>query len=101
MDQSTLSNNNYSPPWMKRLKESLYHWIRLTNRPVVKVYHGYGGNGQIIVYGHVLRISPLPRKKYRQNIWTNTLALIRLFIVKPIALAKVELTFNGEVIKNT
>src|SRR5688500_6999775 len=84
MDQSTVINNKYSPPLIKKIREKLFHWIRLTNRPVVKVYNGYGGNGEIIIYGHVLILSPLPRKKYRRNIWTNTLALLRLFIIKPI-----------------
>ncbi|MBL7699727.1 MAG: DUF2183 domain-containing protein [Chitinophagaceae bacterium] len=75
--------------------------MRLTNRPVVKVYHGYGGNGEIVVLGHVLKTSPLPRVKYRRNFWTNTLALIRLFIVKPIPKAKVSLTFRGQTIEQT
>lgn len=101
MEESTIINNNYSPPWRKRLKERIFRWIRLTNRPVVKVYNGYGSNGQIVVYGHVLRVSPLPRKKYRQNIWTNTLALIRLFMVRPIPMARVQVEFNGDLITNT
>lgn len=73
--------------------------MRLTNRPVVKVYHSYGGNGDIVVFGHVLKTSPLPRIRYRRNFWTNTMALIRLFIVKPIPRARVSLTFQGETIE--
>ena len=99
MDESVITNNNYSPPFIKKIKEKLFSWIRLTNRPVVKVYHSYGGNGVIVVLGHVLKVSPLPRVKYRRNFWTNTMALIRLFIVKPIPHAKVSLTFNGETIQ--
>lgn len=78
----------------------LFQWIRLTNRPVIKIYHGYGGNGQLVVMGHVLKVSPLPRKKYRRNFWTNTMAVIRLFIVKPIPRAKLELSFHGESIQH-
>lgn len=96
MDESVIANNNYSPPFIKKIKEKLFRWMRLTNRPVVKVYHSYGGNGQIVVMGHVLKVSPLPRVKYRRNFWTNTMALIRLFIVKPIPCAKVSLIFQGE-----
>lgn len=91
-------NNNYSPPLIKRWREKLFHWIRLTNRPVVKVYHGYGADGQLVVFGHVFSLSPLPRKKYRRNIWTNTFALIRLFMVRPIGCANVSLHFQGEII---
>ena len=101
MDESIITNNNYSPPFIKRIKEKLFSWMRLTNRPVVKVYHSYGGNGQIVVMGHVLKVSPLPRVKYRRNFWTNTMALIRLFIVKPIPRAKLSLTFHGETLEQT
>jgi phosphatidate phosphatase APP1 len=101
MDESLITNNNYSPPFIKRIKEKLFSWMRLTNRPVVKVYHSYGGNGQIMVIGHVLKTSPLPRVKYRRNFWTNTMALIRLFIVKPIPHAKVSLTFDDRTLEQT
>jgi phosphatidate phosphatase APP1 len=99
MDESIITNNNYSPSFIKRMKEKLFSWMRLTNRPVVKVYHSYGGNGQLVVLGHVLKTSPLPRVKYRRNFWTNTMALIRLFIVKPIPRAKVSVTFDGETVE--
>jgi len=101
MDESVIINNNYSLPFLKRLKEKLFHWIRLTNRPTVKVYYGYGGNGEIVVFGHVLKVSPLPRKRYRRNVWTNTFALIRLFMVKPIPEAKLRLKFQGETIEKS
>ncbi|MBA4166444.1 MAG: DUF2183 domain-containing protein [Chitinophagaceae bacterium] len=101
MDQSTNSNNNYSPPFIKKIKERVYRWIRLTSRPVVKVYTGYGNEEELVVFGHVLSLSPLPRKKYRRNIWTNTLALIRLFMVQPLQLINVDLHFNGETIAGT
>ena len=100
MDESLITNNNYSPPFIKRFKEKLFSWMRLTNRPVVRVYHSYGGNGEIVVLGHVLKTSPLPRVKYKQNFWTNTMALIRLFIVKPIPRARVSLTFQGQTVEH-
>ncbi|MDB5192660.1 MAG: hypothetical protein JWQ96_2223 [Segetibacter sp.] len=71
------------------LKRKLFHWFRLTNQPVVKVYHGYGSKDHLVVFGHVFNLSPLPRKKYRQNIWTNALALIRSFMVQPVPDVKV------------
>lgn len=73
--------------------------MRLTTRPVVRVYHGYGGDGRLVVFGHVLKISPLPRKKFRKNVFTNTFALIRLFMVKPIRNARVVLEFQGETVE--
>lgn len=72
--------------------------MRITSLPVVKVYNGYGNDGTLVVFGHVLGLSPLPRKRYRRNIWTNTLALLRLFMVRPLAGAKLELHFAGVVL---
>ena len=98
MYQSVNSNNNYSPPFIKKMRERLYRWFRLTGRPVVKVYNGYGNADELVLFGHVLSLSPLPRKKYRRNVLTNTLALLRLFMVKPLPLVNVELHFNNEII---
>ncbi len=99
MEQPVIKVNTTTVPFLNRLKENLFRWIRLTNRPVVKLYHGYGNKDEIVVIGHVLHLSPLPRKKYRRNVWTNTLALIRLFMVKPVRGARVRLTFQGETIE--
>jgi len=99
MEQPVIKVNTTTVPFLNRLKENLFRWVRLTNRPVVKLYHGYGNKDEIVVLGHVLHLSPLPRKKYRRNVWTNTFALIRLFMVKPVRGARVRLTFQGETIE--
>jgi len=95
MDQS-ITDDKVSPPFMKKIKERLYRWMRLTSLPVVKVYQGYGNGETMVVFGHVLGLSPLPRKRYRRNVWTNTLALLRLFMVRPLPGVEVELWFDGE-----
>ncbi len=41
--------------------------------------------------GHVLRLSPLPRDRYRQGFWINTFAVLRLFVIRPYASAQVRL----------
>ena len=68
-------------PYVAKLKEIMLHWLRLTSKPVVKTYHGYGTATHFMLLGHVFDLSPLPRKKFRQNIWTNSLALLRSFMV--------------------
>ncbi|MDP9230359.1 MAG: App1 family protein [Bacteroidota bacterium] len=70
--------------------------MRLTRSPVVKVYHGYGNKQHVIVFGHVLKLSPLPRKKYRSNFITNSFALLRSFMVRPWAGAILQLIWNDE-----
>lgn len=88
---------NKKTSFTERIKKKTLEWIRLTNDPVVKVYHGYGNASKLVVFGHVLRVSPLPRKKYRKNFWTNTLYLLRSFMVKPKGDAMVRLNWKGKI----
>lgn len=57
--------------------------LRLTQQPTVKVYRGFGNEKQLTIFGHVLRQSALPRKKYRDIDVVNLLAVLRLFLVRP------------------
>ncbi|WP_121355326.1 App1 family protein [Flavisolibacter nicotianae] len=76
-------------------KEKLLNVFRLTAEPTVKVYHGYGHDNCLTVFGHVFQHSPFPRKKYRQSFVRNSLALLRLFLVKPFAGIEVRLEWKG------
>src|SRR5688572_30840671 len=80
-----------------KLTNKILFWLRIVRGPVVKVYDGYGDADEINVYGHVLKLSPLPRVNYRQNIFINLFSLIRLFIIQPKKNALVRLHWNGEV----
>lgn len=81
----------------KTLKERLLNWLRLTDRTIIKVYHGYGHAEQLTIYGHVLKFGPLPRRHFSKSAITNTLALLRLFMVKPYPKATVQMEWEGEV----
>ena len=83
----------------QQLRNWLLHRFRLTNEPTVKVYHGYGHNNCLTVFGHVFRLSPFPRKQYRQSFVRNTLALLRLFLVKPFPGIEVQLEWKGKLHK--
>ena len=96
--------HNHSPdavtkntPLLKRIKAKILYWLRLTNEPLVKVYHGYGNNEHLIIFGHVLALGPIPRKRFSGNIFTNAFALLRLFMVRPLRGATVKLEWEGEV----
>lgn len=80
-----------------KIKKNFLNLFRLTNEPVVKVYHGYGNASQMIVFGHVFSLSPLTRKRYRKNFWTNTFALLRSFMVIRIPNAAVRVQWAGKV----
>ena len=81
------------------MKKIILKWLQLTNEPVVKVYDGYGDVTQLIIYGHVLKLSPLPRKKYTSNWLTNTFSLLRLFVVRPKANVKVRMTWGDQILE--
>jgi phosphatidate phosphatase APP1 len=83
----------------RSVKERFLNLFRLTAVPTVKVYHGYGHNNCLTVFGHVFRLSPFPRRQYRQSFVRNTLALLRLFFVKPFGGVEVELEWKGKVHK--
>jgi len=89
------------PSFISRLKAKVLYWLRLTNKPVVKLYLGYGNREQLLIFGHVLAVSPLPRRKFSGNIFTNTFALLRLFMVRPSPGAKLEMEWNGVMMETT
>jgi phosphatidate phosphatase APP1 len=83
------------------IQSYIFKQLRITTKPVVRVYHGYGDSKQLIVYGHVFKISPIARKKFTRSAFTNTFALLRLFFVKPYANATVRLIWLNKEIKVT
>jgi phosphatidate phosphatase APP1 len=71
--------------------------LRLTRRLTVRVYHGYGDADRILVQGHVLARAPIPKKNdYPTDVFRNTLALLRLFAVKPAPGVRVLIRFGKE-----
>lgn len=81
---------------LNQIKRKILHWLRLTNDPVVKVYNGYGSAEKLMVFGHALKLSPLPRKKYRKNVFTNSYGLLRMFMVKPLVGARLKITWQDK-----
>ena len=75
--------------------QKLMQWLRLTNLPVIKLYHGYGYENKFFIQGHALALSALPRKRYRNKLLVNMFSLIRLFIIKPIRDASVQLRIQN------
>ncbi|MEO6637894.1 MAG: phosphatase domain-containing protein [Ginsengibacter sp.] len=81
----------------KKIRDQLLHLFKLNNKPVIKVYRGYGDAGKIIVFGHVLKLSPLGRKTYRQSWVVNIFSMLRLFMVKPYQHVKLQMEWDGQV----
>lgn len=82
----------------KNWKTRLLNVFGLTDEVTIKVYHGYGHEESITLFGHVLRLGPLPRTRYNQTFLGNTASLLRLFMVKPLANVTVQTEWGGQVI---
>ena len=79
---------------LKKIKQKIFFLFRLNSRPVIKVYNGFGNAEKIIVLGHVLKLSPMPRKTYRQNWVTNVFSILRLFMVSPFSNATISIVWD-------
>ncbi|MDB5241682.1 MAG: hypothetical protein JWP57_2307 [Spirosoma sp.] len=80
------------------LKSYFLTGLKLTDKPTVKVYRGFGNAQELTIHGSVLRRSALPRNKNRDYAWINLLAVIRLFMVRPYAKAHVRVSFGEQTV---
>jgi len=80
----------------KSIKEWLLNRLNITHKPVVRVYNGYGDEDLLLIMGHVLKQSPLPKTKFKKNFWSNSLSLIRLFIVEPCKQVTVQMEWGNQ-----
>ncbi len=79
----------------KKLKQKILFLFRLRYMPVIRLYRGYGNAEKIVVFGHVLKISPMARRTYRQNWVVNMFSMLRLFMIKPFINARVCMEWEG------
>lgn len=67
----------------------------------VKVYHGYGHQKNLTVYGHVLAGHVKVVSQYGNNIMSNALRLVKLFMVKPIPKVRVRMQWGDQQLHST
>jgi phosphatidate phosphatase APP1 len=67
----------------------------------VKVYHGYGHQDNLVVFGHVFSGKSQSPRKFTDNIITNAIHLTKLFFVKPVPNVKVMLQWGNQNIYST
>lgn len=77
-----------------RIKVKIFRIFRLQYGPSLKLYTGFGNETSCVIYGHALSLSPLPRTTYRKFFVYNSIALLRLFMVRPMKQAKVKLLWE-------
>lgn len=90
-----MQKNDHRP--QPSLRSKLLHLLGLQRGLQVKVYNGYGHTAKMVLYGHVLRVGPKPPRKYRKSVVHNAIALLRLFVVKPVAGARVTVRWENQV----
>lgn len=62
----------------------------------VKVYHGYGHQKNLVVYGHVLAGNEVVESRYGNNAIQNAIRIVKLFFVKPIPRVPVRLDWGNQ-----
>lgn len=77
------------------IRERILKFLKISDSTVVRLYNGFGNKYKATIFGHVLFYGPRPIKKFNKSFISNTLALIRLFIVKPRANAEVTFVWQG------
>ena len=90
-------NMKKQPNLFKRIESWLFLQLRLSNSRTIKVYDGFGNKTHFFINGHALSLSPIGRKRYRNNLLLNMLSLVRMFMVRPIKNAKIELEWDGKI----
>lgn len=86
-------------PRKRKITEWMINKLHITRQPVVRVYNGYADKNLLLLYGHVLRQSPLPKKKFKKNFWSNTMSLLRLFMVEPYRNVRLKMEWQGQVLE--
>jgi phosphatidate phosphatase APP1 len=85
----------------KKIKLKIFSWLGLRDHPAITVYNGFGNADCVNIIGHVLDLSPRPRKTFNSNWFRNFFSVIRLFIVSPVNDAVVLLKWGEENFQTT
>ena len=72
--------------------------LRGNLKRTVKVYNGYGHTHDLVIYGHVFKKKTARRKYYSNNVLINTIHLLKLFFVTPVANVKLRLKWNDQLL---
>jgi phosphatidate phosphatase APP1 len=67
----------------------------------VKIYHGYGHTQDLVIYGHVFLNKQVVRRIYAKNLLQNIIHLLRLFFIRPVSGALVELQWRNQIFTST
>ncbi len=70
---------------------------RAKKLPFIRLYHGYGHSRNVVVYGHVFKREPrLFKEKRGGGMLSNLVQLLKLFRVRTIPNARLQVLFEGQ-----
>ena len=81
----------------QKLSLKIFKIFRLHKGPSLKLYKGFGNETSCVIYGHAFSLAPFQRKTFRNFFIFNSIALLRMFMVKPMKNAKIKLQWEDEV----
>jgi phosphatidate phosphatase APP1 len=83
--------------FVQKIQLKFFKLFRLQNSATIKLYKGFANHKSCYLYGHAFSLSPLKKKHFRSFFLYNAMALLRLFMVRPIKKAVVILQWDGKV----
>ena len=86
---------------IQKIQLKIFKFFRLQNGATIKLYKGFANSQYCHIYGHALSLSPLKKKHFRNFFLYNTIALLRLFMVRPIKGAVVTLQWQNKTYTST
>jgi phosphatidate phosphatase APP1 len=78
----------------KRWLKSRFHFV---DYPFLLAYRGFGNEQKMLVQGHVFRGMALNRPNKKANLLSNLKALLKMFLVRTVSKATVQLRFENKV----
>ena len=81
----------------QKIQFKLFGFFKLQKAASIKLYKGFANHKSCYIYGHALSLSPLKKKHFRSFFLYNAIALLRLFMVRPIKGAVVILQWDGKI----
>ncbi len=77
--------------WLKRWLKSRFRYV---DYPFLLAYRGFGNSDKLIIQGHVFRGMAMSKPKKSRRPWKNFVALIKMFLVRTVSEATVNLTLG-------
>ena len=83
----------------QQLLFKIFKFFRLQTGATLKLYKGFANQQSCYIYGHAFSLCPVKKTHFRTFFLYNTIALLRLFMVRPVKKALVILQWEGKIYK--